>query len=360
MNTRINTVSHLLATFKEHDIADESQRQRLANLAPGAAWLTALQALAAWLAALLLTAAFTLMGGMVFGLYLFFAVVLIAAGMALFWRQQDSAFMNHLALGLSVAGQALLAFAWMDEWRNSDVLASAVLALALTVPRTSLPHRSLCLAAAAGCGVYSVLHRYADWLGPSGVLEAIGWLGVALVAGASALWLARRQWAVHPRADYLAALAHSATFAGLAIIWVLHGSANRFHFRFDDALTHYGFYKWGAVLAWLAIAGWLLRVLPKPEQTVLVVAAVALGALGVGAPAMLLCLTLTLATFHACQRVWLAVSVAGAWFFLGLFYYSLTQTLLVKSATLAAAGVVMLAFAWVIRHRLGARLGEHA
>jgi len=354
--TRMNTVAHLLAAFKEHDIADEAACQRLANLAPGAAWLTALQALAAWLAALLLTAAFTLTGEMVFGQFLVFAVVLIVAGMALFWRQRDSAFVNHLALGLSVAGQALLAFAWMDEWRNSDLLASAVLALALTIPRTSLLHRSVCLVMAAGCGVYSVLPRYADWLGASGVLEAIGWLGVVLVAGASALWLARRQWAVHPRADYLAALAHSATFAGLATIWVFHGFANNFHFRVDDALTHYGAYKWGAVLAWLATAGWLLRGLSRREQTVLAMTALVVGVLGYGAPAMLSCLTLTLATFHACQRVWLAASVAGAWFFLGLFYFSLTQTLLIKSATLAAAGAAMLAFAWVIRHRLK----EHA
>jgi len=117
--------------------------------------------------------------------------------------------------------------------------------------------------------------------------------------------------------------------------------------------TYYGFYKWAAALVWLASAGWLLRALPRREQIVLAAAAVVVGALSYGAPAMLLCLTLTLATFYACQRDWLVRSVAGAWVFLGLFYYSLTQTLLIKSATLAAAGAALLALAWVIRHRLG-------
>jgi len=111
-----NTVTHLLATFRAHDIADEAQCQRLANLAAGAAWLTALQALAAWLAAFLFTVAFLFLGGPT----IFFAVVLIAVGMALFWWQRDSAFMNHLALGLSVAGQLLLAFVWVDESSDND------------------------------------------------------------------------------------------------------------------------------------------------------------------------------------------------------------------------------------------------
>jgi len=109
INTRINTVTHLLATFRAHDIAKDAQCQHLANLASGAAWLSASQALAAWLAALLLTIAFYLQWGPRSEPALFFAVVLIAVGMALFWQQRDSAFANHLALGLSVAGQLFAA-----------------------------------------------------------------------------------------------------------------------------------------------------------------------------------------------------------------------------------------------------------
>ncbi|KXU39253.1 hypothetical protein AXE65_09255 [Ventosimonas gracilis] len=344
ITTRINVVPHLLATFRAHDIADEAQCQRLANLAPGAAWLTALQALAAWLAALLLTGAFFVLDGPL----LFFAVVLIAVGMALFWRQRDSAFMNQLALGLSMAGQLLLAFVWADESRDAHLFASAVLALALTIPRTSLLHRSLCMAMAVGCGLYSVPDRYfLDWA---------GWLGVVFVALATALWLARRHWVVCPQAGYVAALAHSASFIGLAIFLLAqHYVGDLFY---DGKLTHYGFYQWAAPLVWLASAGWLLRALPRREQIVLAAAAVVVGALGYGAPAMLSCLTLTLATFYACQRDWLVRSVAGAWVFLGLFYYSLTQTLLIKSATLAAAGVALLALAWLIRYRLGEPSGE--
>jgi len=341
----------LLATFRAHDIADDAQCQLLANLAPGAAWLSASQALAAWLAALLLTAAFALAGGA--ELALFFAVILITVGMVFFLQQQDFVFANHLALGLSVAGQLLLAFVWVNESRDIYLFASAALALALTIPRTSLLHRSLCMMMAVGCGlynVYSVLPRY--------FLEWAGWLGVVFVALATALWLARRHWVIWPKTGYVAALAHSASFIGLAIFLVVQRYVGDPFY--GGKLTYYGFYKWTALLVWLTTAGWLLRALPGREQIVLAAAAVVVGALGYAAPAMLLCLTLTLATFYACQRVWLVVSVASAWVFLGLFYYNLTLTLLIKSATLAAAGAVLLALAWLIRHRLGEQSGEQA
>jgi len=304
--------------------------------------------LAAWLAAFLLAVAFFLLEGS----SLFFAVILIAAGMALFWWQRDGAFVNHLALGLSVAGQLLLAFVWVDESRDTHLFASAALALALTIPRTSLLHRSLCMMMAVGCGLYSlysVLPRY--------FLEWAGWLSVAFMALATALWLARRHWVVWPKTGYVAALAHSTSFIGLAIFLVIQHYGDLFY---GGELTYYGFYEWAVPLVWLATAGWLLRALPRHEQIVLAAAAVVMGALGYGAPTMLLCLTLTLATFYACQRVWLVVSVAGAWVFLGLFYYSLAQTLLIKSATLAAAGVALLALAWLIRYRLGDQSGEQA
>jgi len=200
---------------------------------------------------------------------------------------------------------------------------------------------------AVGWCLYSLQPRY--------FLEWAGWLGVGFVALATALWLARRHWVVWPKAGYVAALAHSASFIGLAICWIQPYVGDIFY---GGELTYYGFYGWAAALVWLASAGWLLSALPRREQIVLAAAAVVVGALGYAALAMLLCLTLALATFYACQRVWLVVSVAGAWVFLGLFYYNLTQTLLIKSATLAAAGAALLALAWLIRHRLGEPSGE--
>jgi len=338
----MKSIANLLATFRQHDIVDDAACERLANATPGAAWVSALQAFAAWVAALLLASAFGLLGAtMMFGQFLVFAFILVSAGMTLFVAYRDSHFLGHLALGLSVAGQVLFAMSWTARHSDNMLFINAVLALALTVPRTSLLHRIVCLVMA---GWFAYVRFFP---------AAFGLLGLALTALAVALWLARRDWAVHPRADYIVALAHAASFGGLALLLVFHAGFFTDNWRFlHKEIDYYGTYALGAALVWLATVGWLIRGLSQREQVLLALAAVVIAALGYVAPAMLLCLALMLATFHACQRAWLVKSVMGAWFFLGIFYYSLHATLLVKSAMLAGAGVAFLALRWLIVHQL--------
>jgi len=342
------TVPALLAVFAQHRIVDDAQRQTLAAKVPSATWLSILQALAAWLAALSLTSAFALIGAMAFELYFLFGVGLIAAGLALFWRNRDATstgeFSAHLALGLSVSGQMLMAFAWRFE-HGSDALGlllSAALALALTIPRTSLLHRSLCWIAALACAYHPF---YPSMLG------LFGW---GLTALSVVLWLTRRHWVKHAQAAYVTALAHGATVMGLAAIMMFDADTSpmrRGNFLYGHgAGVDYSAYIVSAVLVWLATSGWLwLRVLPKRERLTLALAAGGVAALGAGAPSMLLCLALMLATFYACQRVWLVISLASGWLFLGLFYYSLHQELWLKSATLAAVGAAVLALGGLLR-----------
>jgi len=342
----MKSIANLLATLRQHDIVDDATCERLANAAPGAAWLSALQAFAAWVAALLLASAFGLVGGMMFGQFLVFAFVLVSAAMAIFIAYRESHFLGHLALGLSVAGQVLLAMSWEHQDGDKMFFINAALALALTVPRTSQLHRTVCLVMAMG-------FAYARFF-PS----AFGLVGLALTALAVALWLARRDWAVHPHADAIVALAHAASFGGLAVLLVFHATLFTDSWGFwrygllRHEMNYYDTYVLGAALVWLATVGWLIRGPGQREQAWLAVAAVVIAALGYVAPAMLLCLALMLATFHACQRAWLVKSVMGALFFLGIFYYSLHVTLLTKSAMLAGAGAVFLALRWLIVHTL--------
>jgi len=338
----MKTIANLLATFRQHDIVDDATCERLAQAAPGAAWISALQAFAAWVAALLLASAFGLLGGtMMFGQFLVFAFILVSAAMAIFVAYRDSHFLGHLALGLSVAGQVLFAMSWTHRHADSMLFINAALALALTVPRTSLLHRTVCLLMAMGFAYVRFFPA------------AFGLVGLALTALAVVLWLARRNWAVHPHADVIVALAHAASFGGLAVLLVFHAGFFTDSWRFlHPQIDYYGTYALGAALVWLATAGWLIRGQVGREQTALALAAVVIAVLGYVAPAMLLCLALMLATFHACQRTWLAKSVMGALFFLGIFYYSLHATLLTKSAMLAGAGVAFLALRWLIVHLL--------
>jgi len=330
----------LLTTLKQHGIVDNAQQQTLADLAPSAAWLTGLQILAAWLTAVFVSTALMLISALVFAQTLLFALLLVGAALALFVTRRDSVFGSHLALGLSMAGQGVLAFAV-----NNDIhlILSPILALLLLIPRTSLLHRVLCLS-------FALSHSYYNIVFPN----ALGLISNALIALALALWLTRRHWASLPQADYVATLAHSATalgLASLAMLQIIAVSANStmgaFRFASTHPLTYIG-YRESAALVWLVGVGWLIRALPAYERACLAAVAVTLGLLAFDAPGMLLCLALMLATFYACQPVWLSSALVGACGCLGLFYYNLHQTLLIKSATLAAAGAALLGLRWLL------------
>jgi len=242
-----------------------------------------------------------------------------------------------MALGLSIAGQLLLLerfFAGEPRLMPGMLVAAALAAW----PRTSQLHRIACMVLALWFGFYRTFDTYP-------VL-----LALVLMALAVALWLLRRRWSVSPQAVYVAALAHAATFMGLALLAWSH--AHPFMhplFSPKDTIGWYRLYVWGAALVWLACAGWLTRDLAVRQRICLIGAALVLAVIGSSAPALLLCLALMLATFHACQRAWFALSLLCAWVFLGLFYYSLHQSLLLKSATLGAAGAALLALGWLAR-----------
>jgi len=337
---RSHTVASLLASLQQYDIADAAQRQRLAELAPSAAWIVCLQTLAAWLAALLMTGAFAF-GTLASRSQWPFGVVLIAVAMGLFWRWRTATFPNQLALALSLAGQGLVAFGLDALDYEQGRLVSLVLAVALSLPRTTLLHRVSCLLAAIGAA-YSLV---------SASSVALMVTGLAGVTVAVALWLSRRHWAGWPQAGYWVALAHSSTVTGLVMLLAQAESGTYRSFGLSGHhIANYRVLVLGTVLLWLACVAWLVRELPERERRWLTVAAVLVAALGYGAPGMLACLALMLATFHACQRTWVAVTLVGAVAFLGIFYYSLHQSLLMKSATLAGIGVLLLVLgAWARR-----------
>jgi len=333
-------VTALLSTLAQQGIADEPQCQHLADEASNVPWLAALQAVAAWFAALF--AAFFALGlsggnGNIFG------IVFIGAALWLFWMQRSSPFANHMALGLSLAGQLLLLYGGRFLEGRATLLQGAVVAALLALwPQTSYLHRIVCMVLALWLGCYQMLTKPYP-----GIML---WLLMTL---ASALWLTRRQWSVWPRASYFGALAHAASFLALALLLWLHSqsfSLVRFILpTLQRGLAYWG-YSGGAALLWLACVLWLTRSLAVPQRLYLLGAAVLLTVIGMQAtPSLLLCLTLMLATFHACQRAWFALALLATWAVLGVFYYSLHQTLLLKSLSLGAAGLALLLLGWQVR-----------
>jgi len=326
----------VLAVLRAHGIADESQCQALGEQAPLAPWVAALQAFGAWLAALLVGAA-VLGGGLLAGVPQLFAALLIGAALWLFSTHRDSVFGSQMALGLSLAGQSLLVFAVFDKNQN-HLLLNTLVALALAAwPRTSGLHRVACLVGAIWC-IYHDFFQYRLVL-----------LALFLSALAISLWLARRHWAVWPQAGYAAALAHASTLVALVALWMLHGNAFTPRGWFSHLYAGADYYRFGAALLWLACAAWLAHALPARQRMPLLGVALLLAIVGHRAPALLLSLALMLATFHACARAWFAATLLAAALFLALFYYSLEQTLLLKSATLAACGLALLGLGWLAR-----------
>jgi len=339
---KAHSVSHLLTLLEQHGIADEEQRKQLADEASNAPWMACLQTLAAWVATLFVASAvagltgLTKLGSHVMG------IVLIGAALWLFWTQRSSLFAKQLALGLSLAGQPLLLYERFAEGSPSLMQGAVVAALLAAWPHTSGLHRVVCMVLAFWFACYRSL-----------VLSNPGLLIVLLMTLAAALWLTRRHWSLWPRAAYMVALAHAATFLALALLlWRNSQTLSLVRFMAPDVLrdSSYLAYAGGAALLWLACAVWLTRSLVFMQRLWLLGAALVLAVIGFKAtPSLLLCLTLALVTFHACQRAWCALAMLCACVLLGLFYYSLHQTLLFKSLSLAAAGCVLMVFGWQVR-----------
>lgn len=348
-----------LAQLAAHGILDERQHADLSSKAPPPAWLNILQAFAAWIASIFILGSFLspLMWGGNSGLAQGIgAALLIGAALALF-RKKDGTFFTQVALAFSLAGQALLVNALTGDrlffFNHDDAFLYCALfvSAAMAVPRATPLHRAVCTLLALAC---------LTWLiGPGQAQEAFG---VLLAAAASALWLRRRDWAAHRHAPYWQALAHATTVLSFAVAWLLGTrSSARFGFSIDDLLGDgqasltlldalpLSLYTLGAVAVLAGTTVWLSRALAPPRRAALVGCAIVLGLVAHSAPGLLICTAMALATYHACQRVWFALSLACAVLLLGEFYYSLHVSLLMKSAALGASGCLLLCLRLALR-----------
>jgi len=342
---KTHTVTPLLTLLEQHGIADEEQRKQLADEASNAPWLAFLQTLAAWIAALFVAFAVTGLSSWLAQERRAIGFVLIGVALCLFWTLRSSLFAKQMALGLSLAGQLLLLVGHFVQTTPQLMQGALVAALLALCPHTSNLHRVVCMVLAFYFAYYRTI-----WSSPD-------LLAIVLMTLAVALWLTRRHWSLWPQAAYMAALAHASTFLALALL--LWRNSKIFHLArvvSPDLLqgvlrdSHYIAYTGGAALLWLACAAWLTRSLGYEQRLWLLGAALVLAMIGFKAtPALLLCLTLTLASFHACQRAWCALSMLCICVLLGMFYYSLQQTLLLKSLTLGAAGFALMVFGWQLR-----------
>jgi hypothetical protein len=297
-------------------------------------------------------------------------IALIALAALLYRRKAGHTATEQFALASSLAGQALALYGAAQLLGGEAVLqrplfwiAVAVLQFALYVLISNRLHRFIAalfalISAAAAISVALAPAEYFAW--SSLVTVALSWLApgagllvTAFVLAEAALCGAARHARFEPAADaglcFLLGAALLLTGAGhpLAMVWSPgEGAAGQAHW-IAGALI-------GMVLTGFAWTETRRLGLPLARSIAAVLCAALFCALLAGAPAVVAgVLALGLALRRG-SLPWLGLAVATIGIGFVWYYSALHWTLLIKSATLVAAGVAVLATRpWLLRSRTG-------
>ncbi len=327
----------------ERGVVDESELPALAEAVSPPWWLAILQTLAAWLASLFVLGSFFIPLAVIGDSAPARAIGGIALGAGALWLfQRDKLFTNQMALAFSLAAQALLMSAVLEgivdferDYRIASAFGAAA-AAAMMLGRSSDTHLAVCGAL--------VLGFLGAAIGPGQVLVVYA---AAVCALAVALWLTRERWCAHPAARRIKGLANASALAALASAWLLPLATG------PDVWLHVieGNPAVFRPLTFSVVAGVTLiatvihvsRGATLVERGVAVCGAAALALASHQSPGLAVCAALFLAAFQAGHRGWTVLALLGTLGYLGLFYYSLSTTLLMKSMLLAGSGVLLLA-----------------
>ncbi len=334
--------SALIEALTARGIVDPAQQARLRAHDATPWWLQLLQTLAAWIASLLILSAFMLPMAIVGDSPPARALAgAVLCGAALWLFRRGHLFTMQMALAFSLAGQALLVSAVGERWDaffdggRQWAVVGAMVAAGMMLPRTSVLHRTL-------CGLL-LLFDIGHLLGRGAALEVYG---IALTAIATLAWLSRRQWAAGRHGALLGAAARAAALAALAVpaaialrgeaLWgLLLAAQSGFAYRASVLSI-------GVALVCGAVGGWLLRDAAPRTRSLALAAGLALALAAQPAPGLIVAAALFLAGVHAGHRLLAAVAAVAAVLYLGEYYYRLDTTLALKSALLAASGLVLL------------------
>lgn len=337
------TRADLVERLQTAGVVDAPRAAELRAQLPPPPWLLLLQGIAAWIAALFLLASFAApllmlifgegpLGRGVYGL------ILLGAAIWLFSKRKT--FTDQMALAFSIAGQAMCVSAFADVFDVVDfstrgmAAVALVLAVLMSVPRSTQLHRIVC--ALVAWGSLGVLIGS----GNPFLLFALGLTAIAVTA-----WLQRERWATHRWAPVLAAAAHGATLGALVAAW---GVGDEFARTLTSPVSPW-IYKAGVGMVLVGTAGWLARETHPPVRLVVLGGALLFVAAAWNAPGLIASVAVLAAAFRAAQQSWVGLALLAIAWYLSWFYYSLETTLLVKSGALAATGLVLLAVAFALR-----------
>jgi hypothetical protein len=326
----------------------------------GAAWyIRAMLGAAAWIAAVFLLA---FIGMAMHELVRTNAAKIVTglvacAGAAVVLRVSAGAFVGQLALALSLTGQALFAVGMLNLFERgrlpgaSPMFVVAALEALLVIAVPNVVHRAICTIAAALALAYGL---WSAGLGTLGLpLTAAAFVAVELDEMRLARWPH-----LYPALGIGLALAIVAILPAQAagdelFLWRARERDLLFGPRFVDATMGVVFF--GAALWLVAKAGVARGTSPYVAA---LAGALALALVSVGVPGLSAALLILLIGFATSQRLLIGLGTLALLAALARYYYTLSATLLVKSAILLATAAVLLAF-WAALRR-GAKEADRA
>lgn len=282
------------------------------------------------------------------GASLLFGLIACAAAGALFRAKPDSDFATQFGMAVSLAGQGLVLLALAKVLPNQTSAIALSMSLFQAVLFFAIPnfvHRVW----TAGTGAYAIVFALMDWhlqaYAPGLLSVACAWF-----------WLHEFQYAKHGmmlRAGgygLVVALMGAVAMAALTSgAWMWRGGIHRpsdseYHLWIGAGLG-------GIALLWLV---WrlLIREAVEPSSSagwrILVVAGM-LAVATLKAPGLAPATLILLLGYGNGNRVLFGLGVVALLGYLSFYYYSLEETLLQKSALMAATGIALLAARFMLQ-----------
>jgi uncharacterized membrane protein len=310
-----------------------------------------LQAVSGWLASLFLLMAFgALFGGFFKEETALFVIgaFLIAGAWGILRQTETAIFVEHIALALSLAGQAMITIAlsgWLNDISISSIfwVALALLEVTLLIMIPNHLHRIF------SAFVFVVaLFQGLFLLGLGGLAVPLMLLGIA--------WLWLHEYDFGMRILMMQAIGEGATlglFALSVIGYATHyfwGETHHIH-----GLNHPSIIALANGLVMLYIAWTLMRTEPMrtTHRIAILVFVAVLALLSTKMVGLSVMVTLLVVGFARGNTPLQGLSIAGLLWSVGHYYYSLETTLLIKSALLGATGIVLLLAYALMRSALG-------
>jgi uncharacterized membrane protein len=265
-------------------------------------------------------------------------VAIVGAGFcvvaAFIYRAGKGEIIQQMALAISMAGQSMFAYGLFSHTTGFRAIMGwelAIFQLVLVLAMRNFLHRFLSTLFAAAA-MYGALYK----VGTVGIgALGIGTGGAAIAVAFALVWLLEGEWRSSRNAEAWSAFGIAlgvALTAWPAPLVVLHA--------FDAHLPAPIFEGIGYGLGLLVFALGAAR--GMTPRALALLASLLLVAACHRAPGVIASTLVLLAAFGAGQRVLAGWAILALFGYLGVFYYQLDQTLLVKAGTLAMAGAVLL------------------